>query len=149
MRLRCGITVEAPKGTILSIEATRILGLNNQAFRYSFRSREKRIYHRLDSGNHVHHFTYVPYQLFHFYALTLPYRRELINIPVQAIQEAELRNETEDILFIFWANERNAMVLRKELKAARIEHSALTAQITQLRKTRLDLQKLIIDSIRM
>jgi hypothetical protein len=144
-----------PDGTVLSSEACRLLDTDGQFLvKLKLRSREIRLSHRLDRGPHTHRYSYVHVPLFHFFALTLPYRYHgLIPVPALAIREAEERNELEDRLFVMWATERNARCLHATLTKLhtkrRRRYGELWDKICRLRQLRLDLQKLIIDQVKL
>jgi hypothetical protein len=136
---------------VLSSEAYRLLGVGSQAFRWQLRSREYRLKHRVGTTGHTHRYSFVPAQLFHFFALTLPWRYQgLIPVPESAIREAQDRDEIEDRLFVMWATERNARCLHRLLRVARVpkaERVTLRAKYEQLYRMRLDLQRIIIDQV--
>jgi hypothetical protein len=154
VRTACGINLLAPPHSILSIHATRLLGLHSLAFE-DCRTKEKFVKHRVGTTGHTHRISFVPAPIFHWFAMTLPWRRSLVPIPQQAIHEAEERNDLCDQLFVMWATERNARCLAKELRQlsagthdkARAMRKPLRERIKALRTARLALQQVLIDSI--
>src|SRR5437667_11808910 len=151
MRTKCALTVSAQPGFIPSCLASRLLQARHSLFgTHGLRTAEVRYYHRLDRGNHVHRYSFVPAPLFHYFAMTLPYRDlrkcgpELIPVPAQAIQEAEARGCLCDELFVMWACERNARVLHHLMRLAgvpRPERQLLWQRMLRVKKAREAMQQ--------
>jgi len=152
VRTRCALTVKPPFGTILSTTAQLLLQTKYDVWR-PLRTKEHRYYHSLRSGPHVHRYCYVPVPLFHYYALTLPWRKQFIAIPGKAIQEAEDRGELPDKLFILWAAERNARVLYKLIRNTHTrrhwskEQKQLRRRIDAVKARRIALEQACIAAI--
>jgi hypothetical protein len=155
MMFRCGINIPEPRHTMLCTRAAALLDARPLAFKtLGLRTREHRYKHRtLDGIGHTHSVSYVPISSVRFYALTQPWRGQgLISVPVQAIKEAEQRDDLCDKLFVLWAKERNARCLHQLLRLARFliaERCHWLDQANHLRELRLRLQHFIIVSIRM
>jgi hypothetical protein len=132
-RWKCGVTPKTPKGTLLSRDAMKLLGLPLHLARQIWTPGRK-LYHRLDDCHHVHHLSYIPIPLARYMAMTLPYRGKggaLPVVPFPVIDEAEDRGQLPDKLFIMWAIERNARALRclSGANLLRAKRLALTSKI--------------------
>ena len=150
MLTRCSLHIPVPDRAMLACQAGRLLQTQTaQFYRLGLKTQLRRFQHRLDRGTHYHRYSYIPIVLFHYYALSMPWRGlKLVAVPEQAIRDAEERGELSDEIFVLWATERNARVLA--MLTRRPGYAAdpkLRKRIAALQTKRRAMEKACVDAI--